>query len=218
MGDITCIDFVGVGSQIISGATDNTVRLWNCGDQKQITQFGKLGLAQMNQISLINDNKILLTSSSDGKFSFYDISSGKCIIEINGCNGNSVESHSILNNKNCVILGSDNGICYIYDIRKLDKNNINCITTIQRDERSIKKIIKCNGNKLILYNQEGSIWKWNIDINKNIDNVNKVNTSHEWTGNQQFGINDVVLMNDDNNIKKLFVATKNYQIKEYDLL
>lgn len=216
--DISCIDFIDDGSQILSGSNDSTVILWDCSKQQKVKQFGKLGLSRINQINLMNDNndKILITASSNGYITFYDIKTGKEIIKINGCNGSNIECFSTFNqNNNCIITGTDNGMCYIYDIRKLNQTkNINYIGKIQRDEKCIKKIIKYNNDdELILCNPSGSIWKWNININKDMNNINNVKTMSEWTGNDQFGINDFVLMNN-----KLYVATKNYNIIEYPVL
>eukprot|EP01084_Bolivina_argentea_P140681 247267_1 len=215
-GDISCINFIGEGSQIVSGSRDNTVILWDCSTQKQVIQFGSLGLSTINQIDLIKNDKILTSVSTDGYLKFYDITNGKDIINIKEYNGNSIECFSILND-NCIIIANDNGMCYIYDIRMLNENKINCICKIQRDEKCIKKMIKCNENELILSNPAGSIWKWKLDINKDI-NINNVNTIMEWTGNDQFGVNDFVITNDDKKDNKMYVATKNYKIKEYMLL
>lgn len=41
--DISCVDFVGEGADIVSGGCDNTVRVWNCATQKQVHQLGALG-------------------------------------------------------------------------------------------------------------------------------------------------------------------------------
>ena len=208
--------FVDEGKEILSGASDNTVILWNCSNQQAIQQFGTLSLSTINQISYGDKDKILTAASSNGQLAMYDIKTGKDIVTINACNGDSVESFCIFNHNNCIITTGENGICYIYDIRKLDSQNIHCIGKIQRDERSIKKIVLCpdTENELILCNGLGSVWKWKVDINKDI-NLNAISTVCEWTGNDQFGINDLVLVNKAKNDYKLYVATKNYEIKEY---
>ena len=218
--DISCINFINEGSEILSAGNDSTIILWNCGTQKQIIKYGKLGLSKINQIDLMQNNKILISSSTNGYLTFYDVKNGQKINEINVWNGENVECFSTFNhNDNCLITTNENGMCFIYDIRKI--NELNYIGKIQRNGKLIKKMIKCdNENELILYNSFGSIWKWNIDLHKDINNINNINTICEWTGNDQFGINDTVIMNTekDKNKKKIFVATKNYEIKQYPLL
>lgn len=209
--DITCIDFLNEGSEILSGAYDSTIIRWNCSTQKQVINYGKLGLSKINQIGLIQDDKILISSSTDGYLTFYDVKNGKEINKINVSN----ECFTTFNDNKTLITTNENGLCYIYDIRNLNGSNTNCIGKIQRNQKLIKKMIKYDENEIILYNPSGSIWKWNIDISTHISNVN---TLCEWTGNDTFGINDVVLMNGEQQDRKLFVATKNNLLLQYPLL
>ena len=161
-------------------------------------------------------DKLVMSASNSGYLRCYDVKSGKEVLNVNGCDGESIECFEVFGNGNVVMLGSDEGVCYVYDIRKLDGNEIDCIGKIQRDGECLKKIMKANEseNELIVCNSNGNIWKWQVDTCKDLKMEN-VNVISEWTGNEQFGMNDVAMTNECNN---LYVATKNGEIKEYALI
>ena len=126
----------------------------------------------------------------------------------------------VLNNngmKNLIGVGSNDGVCCIYDIRKMisgsgsgNRNkNYTLNEIIQRDRQCIEGLFdgytssqrKNNssgvgvGVDLIGYNGAGSVWKWNISGSGNNDNndINGCNVTsiNEWTGNDTFGIKTV---------------------------
>merc|ERR1712130_135259 len=99
-----------------------------------------------------------------------------------------------------VILGGEDGVCYLYDIRKINQDAKE-IGKIQRDGHCIKKIQKMDGkeNEVVISNANGNVWQWNVD------KLESIETTAEWTGNEQFGINDFAMANGHN---KMYVATK----------
>merc|ERR1712173_290940 len=124
-----------------------------------------------------DDGKMVMSASNDGSFKCWDKQSGKEILSMNGCNGASVECFEVFGNGNMVMLGGENGVCHLYDIRKMDAK---AIGNVQRDGHCIKKMKKMDGkeNELIVSNANGNVWKWNIDKLKKIDVMT------EWTGNE----------------------------------
>ena len=181
------------------------------------------GLSSINQVEISND-KILTDVSSDGWLTVYDLKSGKQIVKVTGCGGENIECFSRLkaDDGRFLVMGGDDGMCYVGDIRKMESTNdlyVHHVGRVQRDDMTIKKIIRCgNTDDFILFTGTGSLWQWRLTVNKELE-METAMTLNEWTGNQNFGINDVASMHDDDKQSdKMFVATKDGQIKEYAML
>lgn len=171
---INYYDFNTNTIMIVSGSTDNTIKVWEYENPNSIYTF-EGHTDNVNSIGYYrdNDNVFIVSGSCDGTIKIWNTESKENIETLTEHTGSVSTIHICeYDNKNLIISGSRDNTIKIWDA-----NTYECITTINNSHNDIINSIKtyCNdSNKLYIVSTsyDKTIKTWDIDGNciKNINN------------------------------------------------
>jgi len=102
------------GKRILSGAIDNSIKLWDTESGREIRTFVGHG-DKINTVLFSPDGKHIVSGSADHTIKFWDIETGKNIRTFSGHTGG-VNSVAFINDGKQIISSADDGYITIWDV------------------------------------------------------------------------------------------------------
>ncbi|KAK3091435.1 hypothetical protein FSP39_019863 [Pinctada imbricata] len=173
-GVVNCIKFNEESTVILSGSTDNTVRIWDCKSRKldpvQVMDEAKDSVTSIQ----VSDHEIL-TGSADGCIRRYDLRTGKMIKD---CIGNSVSSVTFTRDGQCVLVSTLDD-----SIKLMDKDTgemLNEFTGHKNRSYKIDSCLNSNDTHVISGSENGQVYIWDLLEAKVVEKLqhNKMRAVH----------------------------------------
>lgn len=142
LDSVSCIKILENKKMIISGASDNKIKIWDFKSQK-LTKTLEGHIGRVSSINIFNNGKSIISSSWDKTIKVWDMKNGKVLKNLRGHTG-LINCSVISQNEKFIISGGDDGIINVWDI----KNNKILQTLFHKG--SIQHLIIKNDNKTII--------------------------------------------------------------------
>ncbi|CAG8446282.1 13569_t:CDS:10 [Acaulospora morrowiae] len=158
-GNVKCVDFIGEeGREIVSGSSDNTLRLWDTETSKEIGIL-KGHDSRIWDVSSNKNGTIISSASGDGTVKLWDIKANQnsCLSSLSGHSGDvyTVKFHPGDNN---VVTGGYDKIIRLYDI-----STGQLVKMFTGHQLSVSKtIFNPLGNLIISGSKDHTIKFWDI--------------------------------------------------------
>jgi len=123
-GRINSVNFSPDGNFVLSGSTDNTLKLWNVNTGREIRTFrGHSG--SVNSVSFSPDGNFVLSGSTDKTLKLWNVNTGREIRTFRGHSG-SVNSVSFSPDGEYAVSGSNDKSLILWDIDKGERIKVFC--------------------------------------------------------------------------------------------
>jgi len=217
LADITDLETIGVGRNVISTSVDGTMCLWDCGTQQLIHQWGELSilnpiigcaklfshefpvpdiLPPLHNRESETDGHIMACANADGRVLGFDLRARSVAFEFEGCGGESLTA--IAGKQNLIGTGSENGIISLWDIRNTSEE----VFSISRGTGQIEDAVFDSNSFLWAGDSGGSCCAHDMNgsVRQCITNI------------ELGGISKMRLHQD-----LLFIASKDYRMRTFKL-
>ncbi len=130
------------GKTIISGSSDNTIKLWNINSGMCVNTLNG-HVDSVNSLVITPDGNIIISGSQDKTIKLWDIQSGECIKTFDDFD--SEISSIVVTQDGNTMIASHGGIIKLWDI-----GSGKCIKTIEDDNNKINSIAVTNNGQYIV--------------------------------------------------------------------
>ncbi len=152
--------------QIISGATDGTIKVWNLTTAAEILTFTG-HTKTINSLAVTSDQKLLVSASEDTTIKIWDLVTKTEKITLNNLHSEPVTSVVITPDDKELISSSNNGSINIYD---LEKNQD--VFTIKAHKAEVTSVtLTPNGEEIVSTSNDKTIKVWNRKKRKLITTI-----------------------------------------------
>lgn len=165
-GTVNCVKYNEDSSVILSGSTDNSVRIWDCKSRK-LEPLQVLDEAKDSVTSIQVSDHEILTGSADGYFRRYDLRTGRMHADFIG---KAVSSVSFTKDGQCVLASTLDD-----SIKLMDKDTgemLNEFTGHKNHDYKIDSALNCEDTHVISGSEDGLVYYWDLVEAKIVHKLN----------------------------------------------
>ncbi|NEQ75681.1 MAG: WD40 repeat domain-containing protein [Okeania sp. SIO2C9] len=193
-GRVYSVSISNDGKKIVSGSSDNTIKVWNLETGELIRTLTGHD-RPVNSVSISNDGKKIVSGSGDNTIKVWNLETGKEIRTLTGHNG-WVYSVSISNDGKKIVSGSSDNTIKVWNL----ETGKEIRTLTGHNGRVYSVSISNDGKKIISGSDDKTIKVWNLEKGKEIRTL----TGHDRSVHSVSISNDghtIVSGSSDNTIK-----------------
>jgi WD40 repeat protein/class 3 adenylate cyclase len=159
---VTCVAVSPDGKYIVSGSRDNTIKLWDAANGKEIRTF-KGHSNKVTGVGFAPDGKTVLSGSADSTLKLWDAASGKEIRSFNGHEGG-VNSVGFSPDGSRIISGSADSTLKLWDAAS--GKEIRSFTGHEGGINSVR--FSPDGSRIISGSADSTLKLWDVETGKEI--------------------------------------------------
>ncbi|MFN6437814.1 MAG: WD40 repeat domain-containing protein [Nostoc sp. DedSLP01] len=158
-GHINLVNAVAVtpnGQQVISASSDNTLKVWNLADGKQILTL-KDHINSVNDVAIISNGQQVISASSDNTLQIWNLADGKELLILYG-HAESVNTVVVTPNGRQVISASSDKTLKVWNLADGKE-----LITLKGHTESVNAVaVTPNGQQVISASSDNKLIVWNL--------------------------------------------------------
>ncbi|MGK7892778.1 MAG: NACHT and WD repeat domain-containing protein, partial [Xenococcus sp. (in: cyanobacteria)] len=178
--DVSSVTISEDGNYIVSGSTDNTVKLWSVENRELLHTFNGHENS-VNSVAISEDGNYIISGSNDKTVKLWSVENRELLHTFNG-HENSVNSVAISEDGNYIVSGSLNGEVKLWSVE-----NRELLHTFNSDESEVLSVaISEDGNYIISGSTDNTVKLWSVEnrellhtFNGHENSVNSVTISED---------------------------------------